>query len=779
LAHLFDDNTSKAELVFELGMKPHDYGNCATFRREVDLSVAGMVQDCAECHVGGGAMEYVPAPTMDGRIALRDITTENVNTFGSPITDGNFTAWNYFIDVYDVDRDDDRREVLYMDWQKTGVMEMDCLLCHLEGYDYDARIHMLRDAKFDASRAVGAGVAAPNTVAWDDNGYGKNVTYNNLVEEYDESSNATFNSAVLMNIKAAPPSENCAFCHANWPGVDWKKRGDSWRNERTDAHYVLQCMGCHQGKVGSVIGISGNATAGPDYKDLGQCDPAKGWAPYSSNWNPKDKSVKTCEDCHLRAGYDKTLKEYSPDYGAPDPTGKHQAYGLLGVLCKTDMLGSGTNANHLDIIDCAACHVRKISGEAWNTGGAIVDASGPDHSGYPPKYNGRLTDHENEYVLRNMEENLCYTWWGGKIIPASTLTTIFWRDDNATVDINLDGDPKGMDVPLAVDVLQTDIENNWTTMSMDNLGIIDADVIQDRINELVDDLGGDIKLCALVVPFRLTHNVSPAIYALGHSCSDCHDSTGSKGLWNGQYKLQGDQMTLSYNGTGHTPSQVMAKYTTVTSRHGGAQNTDFHFNLKQKDGKFSIPVVPFSGGSDNLTAVYRYELLYADNITACGCCTDVDGNPYSTRAGWVKYLNDITEPIRTWPDANVTVTGQVAGPYDHTYPNRPGCNATNSTGCWRLGNTERPGCNETNQDNCQILWDMYDVEIFHSLTFTAVDVGDGASYMWNFNDGTGSATGISVPHTFNTLGVYKVVLTVVDAWGIVDPQMIMVNVKRP
>ena len=90
-------------------------------------------------------MEYVPNPDINARISLRDISTTNVNGFG-PITGVNYTAFNKFIDVYDVDNDGDQLEVLNMNWLRTGVMEMDCFLCHLQGYDYGARMEMLREA---------------------------------------------------------------------------------------------------------------------------------------------------------------------------------------------------------------------------------------------------------------------------------------------------------------------------------------------------------------------------------------------------------------------------------------------------------------------------------------------------------------------------------------------------------------------------------------------------------------------------------------------------------
>jgi hypothetical protein len=758
LARLFDGNVT----VQKANMTPYEYTDLADFQARVDLTMAGQAQDCAECHVGGGPMEYVPNPVMASRVPLRELySAANVNGFG-PITTGDYTAWNYFKDTWDVNNDGNLTEVLEMKWTETGVMEMDCLLCHLEGYDYDARIAMLRAAKFDASRAVGAGVAAQNAAEWGDTYYGTKVTYNSLVEQ-PVGGNATFSSAIGMAIKAAPPSENCGFCHFNFPGVDWKKRGDNWKKE-VEAHWVLQCMGCHEGKVGSVIGTSGSASDG----DLGQCDPAKGRARYSGIWNTKDNSIKTCADCHLRAGYDSTLGQYSSDYGAPDPTGAHQAYGLLGEICQ-DGTDGVADASHLDVIDCAACHVRKISDEVWNTGGAVVDATGNDHV-------GRQADHENDWVIRDMNQNLAYQWQYGKVISTGVLTTVFWRNTDGNEDVNNDGvnGTAGIDTPLTTDVLAINLDNAWTNMSYDYEGNITEARVTTRIAEFNTEFGGTtaMKMCTLSVPFIVNHNVSAKGDALGHACDDCH-SAGSDGLWNGDYELQGKLMDMSYTAT----TQATA-FTKVNSK---TQATDFHPNLKNKLGTRSIAVQPFSATGANLDSVKRYELLYGGNFTADGNITSVNATSvtYTDRASWIAYLNGITDPGRTYPDANVTVGGADAGAYLHCYPNRAGCNAANSTGCWRPGNTERPGCNSTDTSACLTCWDMYDVTLFNSATFAADDVGAGAVYMWDWNDGTGQQTGNPVSHTFNSLGVKKVTLTVVDAWGIADPQMVLINVKRP
>jgi hypothetical protein len=706
-------------------------------------------------------MEYVPNPDLDARVSLRDIATTSVNGFGT-ITGTNYTAFNKFIDTYDVDDDGIQNEVLNNNWARTGVLEMDCLLCHLEGYDYDARTAMLRDAKFDASRSVGAGIAAPNTVPFETDGYGTDVLYNDMVDD-NGSGVLELTDTVLLNIKGAPPSKNCAFCHANFPGVDWKKRGDSWRNERTDAHYVLQCMGCHEAKVGSVIGTSGDASS----PDLGQCDPAKGVARYSGLQNAKDASIKTCEDCHLRAGYDSTLQEYSPDYGAPDPTGTHEYYGLTAKLCQSDANStgpSGADSSHLDIVGCEACHISKLPNEPWNTGGAVVDASGRDHA-------GRMADHENQYVQRSIANNLVHQWQYGKVIPTSVLTTLYWRDKSPTFDANSDGYIGGavQDPPLTTHILAINNLHGWTTMTHDNMGIIDGTVLGERISALNTELKnytsnstgtGNVKLCSLAVPFIVTHNVSPASYALGHACSDCH-SASSDGLWNGNYQLMGDQMSLN---------ATAGQLTLFTKRNPENQITDFHYNLRNKSDSRVICIQAISD-NDNATTVTRDQTLYEDNLTYGGNYTGADGSgPYTSGTAWVAYLNSINvSACSCYPDANASATANATDIGLRGYG--IGCNT---------------GYGTVNATHCVMTpWDLYEVDACKTIGFHAEDVC-GGEYYWNFNDASGfeegtqfSVTGQNVTHEFRDLGIFKIVLTVKNLYGNVDSHMIMVNVVKP
>jgi hypothetical protein len=366
---------------------------------------------------------------------------------------------------------------------------------------------------------------------------------------------------------------------------------------------VLGCLGCHEGKTESIIGTDGNPLS--PYQGL--CDPAKGDAPFSTLWDANDNTMKTCSDCHLRAGLEKRpvdlldnatgLANVDPnnpffpgdgiqdldtngdpvwktvdcrDFGAPDPTAAHTMAGLASKICQTE--GDGVaNASHLDLMKCTVCHVNKVSTADWNTAVAIIDATGPDAHGH-------LKDFKNEYVRRAMYDqatdvaNLTYTWWKGKIYPANQVTTLYWADMNPGIDINGDGHTgmtaagaQGLDAVLPTDIRAIDEANGWGSLINDELGNVSPADIQDRIDAIteyfdvlngVDPANPDpmvhpwIRLGIVVVPFKNDHNIGPAEHALGsNGCTDCHNQNPGQGMFSRTYRMQGDLMTnLEANG---------------------------------------------------------------------------------------------------------------------------------------------------------------------------------------------------------------------------------------
>ncbi|MCP3178241.1 PKD domain-containing protein [Desulfuromonas sp. KJ2020] len=573
-------------------MKPFKYADLTDFAKKVDLSLAGNMMDCGECHVGGGAMQYVPYTVLGARTPLRNIKTTDVNGSG-PILKTDITAFNYFIDNYDVDGDGNKNEVMHIDYANTGVMEVDCFMCHLQGYQYEERNTVLRKAKIDATRAVGAGFATANTLVWAPTadeapaGYGNTVVYDAAKLSEDVNGHAIIPSSFFANfVKRTPASENCASCHMGEYAVDWKKRGDHWEGEHDyEVHYMYGCMGCHERMPTAAQPGPFTSEDGGLYPQMGTGllghDPAKGNAPYSSLYNGNDNvAFKGCEGCHL------TGTNGAEQFGAPDPTAAHQAAGLTARIVQSGIDGVA-NISHIDLMDCSACHSRKISSSVWNTGGAVVDATGADPV-------GRLADHENQYVDRNnMTDRTGLSWYNGKLLRVGILNTMFYRDKNdIDFDANLDGRGGGMDALLMTQVLAVNEANGWKSLTEDTHGNVTAAAIDARVaamNAAVDGWAGvtgkaQTKLSFMGVPFKDQHSVSPAALAWGaNGCADCH-AAGSE-FYRGAMRMVGDDMTMYWNDD----------FVPYTKANGSTQPTDFHPNTKNKVANRSIAVTATNG----------------------------------------------------------------------------------------------------------------------------------------------------------------------------------------
>ena len=186
-----------------------------------------------------------------------------------------------------------------------------------------------------------------------------------------------------------------------FPRAEWFKRGDAWQAGQ-DVHGSFGCAGCH---------FTGDTT----HKN--QCDPGRGFdmssttqdgvpplsvrqvvKEYDANGVPviavgdeigaavqkhdTRNTVKRCEFCHV------TGKDYYGNaittFGAPNPNAAHARFGLTadvvqivdkvsthgttyggqGVAAETNFTTPTTRlgrGNHLDVMDCTVCHVKKES----------------------------------------------------------------------------------------------------------------------------------------------------------------------------------------------------------------------------------------------------------------------------------------------------------------------------------------------------------------------------------------------------------------------------------
>ncbi len=256
-----------------------------TSARTIDMtSFEFVTATCGNCHPGGGPLE------LDRQGRRYDRFMADPASGLSPGGDNGLSG-----DYYKAR------------WSETGVIEADCLLCHMPEYDLKVRNAQLASLNFRWAATAGAGfgtvtgqVATGETPA---------ISYRR--DRFDEQGN------VIVHIAPEPRNETCLGCHFK---PDWKKRGAGY-SSRTDVHLKagLRCVDCHP---------AGNRAVDPRIRgweehQFGKGDDPSGWVR-----NDLDNTARTCENCHLNGWF-----------AAP-----RASHAWLPPL-------------HLEKISCQACHI--------------------------------------------------------------------------------------------------------------------------------------------------------------------------------------------------------------------------------------------------------------------------------------------------------------------------------------------------------------------------------------------------------------------------------------
>jgi hypothetical protein len=103
-------------------------------RCDIDKSSFHFVKACGVCHPGGGPAEY-------------DRRGNRYDEFANDPKNGIIRNADNFLDG----------DYYQSDWKKSGVLEADCLICHLKGYNWQARALAVRGGFFYEAPMVGAG----------------------------------------------------------------------------------------------------------------------------------------------------------------------------------------------------------------------------------------------------------------------------------------------------------------------------------------------------------------------------------------------------------------------------------------------------------------------------------------------------------------------------------------------------------------------------------------------------------------------------------------------
>jgi len=412
------------------------------------------VPGCGGCHPGGGGMEYD-----------RDGQRYDVRLKGDPSLSAS------------LDGDYHKSQ-----WDKTGVLEADCFICHLPGYDFKERNKQLKKLNFRWSATAASGIG--QVQGFVDEGKTPTVTYNLRLFNQD--------GKVALNLTDTPPSENCVFCHGM---SDMKKRGFSWNDPvNHDVHNMrgMSCVSCHPGNINHNF--------------------AKGQENVSTVRDDLDNTMKKCADCHT-TGY----------MGAPRP--QH----------------ASVRPSHLEKMACEACHIpalNRAGGEGFDvTTGAMVNYSkiGSKGMGAEFKWEPRM-----QLVKRGQitpVNPLLVTTWTNKDADG-TYYPLFMRELKKAWEIaspqiknqKAPGKPElhtPEDIKVMILAVSKALEGNKRFKQVSPVyhkgGEVhflgpDGAVVTAKDQTWVGHVEG----------FNINHNVAPAKLALGaNGCRDCHSDTGN------------------------------------------------------------------------------------------------------------------------------------------------------------------------------------------------------------------------------------------------------------
>jgi hypothetical protein len=324
---------------------------------EIDKSSFFFVRNCGPCHPGGGFGEY----DRKGNLYYNDETKK----FGyelsddDPNLDGDYTSFSAGNTGY------------VASWDRSGVSEADCLICHLKGYQWKERETMFKGGLFRFGPTVGAGWATVKlSPEWLDRPRVEEVEI-----AYSKKDVADFENLHLQII-GRPLDENCWSCHAI---SDGNKRGRQWSAE-TDIHKSkgLNCISCHSGDKEHNF-AKGNTIQETVRDDL-------------------DNTMSSCEDCHYK-GKDKKAPRYKHSF----------------------------SPRHLKRIACQTCHIPYQSSSAdlvydLSTGTAIAYDTSKFLSSDPLDPKKSITEIGPNAWYPTIRE------FKGRIVPAKSLVVIYFGD---------------------------------------------------------------------------------------------------------------------------------------------------------------------------------------------------------------------------------------------------------------------------------------------------------------------------------------------------------------
>lgn len=475
---------------------PYSYRQLAkkenTHEDEIDLTVYDFFGfsapsrgqlPCGACHPGGGGAEF----------------DREGNQYDEMMADDPSLAQSLDGDYHNAN------------WDKSGVVEADCFVCHLKGYSFEERVSQLEKGNYRWA-VVGAsniGMVDGAVTRGDE----PTVTYNTRLFNED--------GTISLDMSWPPPDENCMFCH----GVsDVNKRGFTWNdvfNHDVHNQQGISCAACHP--------------SGLDHQF------AKGDNTVSALAPEQDGSMLDCKECH-DAGY----------MGSPIPA--HHTI----------------RPSHMASIACESCHIpfvqraaaRGLDASTGELEYLIRPADAEDFGDkarWDPDYERR-----EDGVIYPLNSVLS-VYWGNRDADG-LIYPLFLREIEAgwelysdqVTDDNEDGLPEVNTPEEMIAGLQAFSQSLVGNQRFERIQpvYLKAEMAYELTAEGGLDsssLAGTPMEGATVTNFAINHNTAPTRHALGaDGCGECHASEA--------HFFKGQRTTDLFNAAGMISTRNNGRY---------------------------------------------------------------------------------------------------------------------------------------------------------------------------------------------------------------------------
>ena len=467
--------------------------------KRLDLGTPGWVQTLGIRHAGGGPAVKTP----DGQYLPSVTPRKNDPTaqYMSP-TSGEQIPWN---------------------WDKSGVVEMNCFLCHTPDPNNQARIKELKAGNFkwaNSATLLGTGIitTTPTGYAWNPAAF---TEEGKLVPSYVQVQD--------------PSNKNCGLCHGEvhatndtplmqssctWnaavtgeiispqrlykTGLNLQDKDSLSRAWDIHAERVVDCVDCHP-SVNNPIYFEGSKQSDglahlifdarridiEDYLHRPSHQFAKGQSAQTDVAPEYDNTMRRCEGCH-------------------DPDAVHDWLPYKDA--------------HFKAVSCESCHVPKIYGPAFKqVDWTVVKLDGRSQNqcrgvdGDPANVEALIYGYNPVLFPQNRPTG------NTPLAPFNLISSWYWIQGDPPRPVRqfdlkkawLDGDNYRSDV-LALFDANGDGQLDETELRMD------SQAKEDLIKANLEALGlNNLRIVAEVQPYSINHNVTNGEWAT-KECTDCH-----------------------------------------------------------------------------------------------------------------------------------------------------------------------------------------------------------------------------------------------------------------